>query len=295
MGLPAALAFFVTLAPGLGVSAQSPSPTPSPSCALVSAAEANATFDAGFVLQPHSRGYYCSFVGRFVLTVNLMLETTLDEVRADFGEGVDVRAAGRPAWWQESSGNLAVALDGSVLFLNGFDGTNATGNQLAALSSLAALMVPRIPPPADAAVVARLKGAIPARIDGVDVTAGVLPGWYLLAGADPGDPATQVLLQALGEGGASASDLVVVFATAGSDVALVAAADGVTGAELLLPLLYALVPTVEGREASDAEIAGRAVTRIETEPPTYAAASDDLAVIVNGSDAFAAALFGGLP
>jgi hypothetical protein len=63
----------------------------------------------------------------------------------------------------------------------------------------------------------------------------------------------------------------------------------------VLPLLNAIAPTAATAPVSSVEIGGRQVTRIETEPPTFAFVLGDAAVFANGSEAFVQSLLGPVP
>jgi hypothetical protein len=55
------------------------------------------------------------------------------------------------------------------------------------------------------------------------------------------------------------------------------------------------VPTVEGRAVADVEIGGRLVSRIETDPSTFAVPSGDTVIIVSGSESSLAGVLEALP
>jgi hypothetical protein len=290
-------ALIVSVVLASGATAQDP--PPGPSCALVSTDEVNAVFSgADLRLDDHSRGWYCSFEGGFTLTMSVMTDTDLATTKADFGGGgEDVTVSGRPAWWQESSGNLAVEADGAVLFMNGWDSAETSEGQFALLAALAGVAVGRIPPPPDPDVVARLRALVRTAAADPDLEVPVVPGWYLVGMADAVTPEMQALLDLLATQGRSASDLVLVAGSSAVDASMIVAeATGFDGATLLLPLLYAASPTAVGAPVTSVEIAGKQVTRVETQPtPTYAIASGPTAVYATGPDAFLGTLFGALP
>lgn len=287
----AAIVGAATLA--LGGTAAAQDPGAGSACALTSVEEANAVFaGAGLVENDNSRGYYCAFSGTFDLTLSLMQETTLADYTSRFPDGgVDVTAAGMPAWWQEGSGNLGVAANGSVLMMNGWGSSDDSPTQLALLSTLAERIVPRIPPPADPEVVAGLTALLPAGLEG---GVAVLPGWYL-AGSLRGTPELQALADLLAAQGLTPDDLVIVQTGSGDRSAVLAEAPGADAGPLLLPLLSAILPPLAAAPVSTVEIGGRQVTRFEMEPPFFAAAAGSRVAFAYGPDDFLATFFATAP
>ena len=267
------------------------------SCAVVTADEVNAIFSgANLTLDEDSvgAGYYCGFRGGFDLTISVIPETDLEETKADFGEGEDMTVAGRPGWWQESSGNLAVAANGSVLFMNGWDSAETDGEKVALLSRLAELIVPRIPTGADSAVAARLTGLLPPEIAPDAIS--VIPGWYVLRVDDASTPERKALRDLLASQGRTTADLVFVFGSDGAGgSAIMTEVPGLDTSALLPLLLDAVIPAAAIAPVATVEIGGRQVTRIETEPPIFAFVSGDAVVFANGSDAFVASVIAPIP
>ncbi len=248
-------------------------------------------------LNENSGGYYCSLGGDSALTISLLPETELEPMKADFsGGGEDLTVAGHPAWWQDSSGNFLVAANGSVLFLNGWYIAETSAEKVALLTSLAELIVPRVPPAADPDVAARLTSLIPATIGTEAVDVSVIPGWYLVGVGDGSRPETQALHDLLAAQGMSSADLVFAAGTVSSGSgAFVATVPGMDASTLLTPLLSALVPAAATAPVSTVELGGKQVTRFEVEPTIHAYASGDIAAYANGPDDFLAAFFASLP
>jgi hypothetical protein len=268
-----------------------------PTCALVSAAEVSSIVGAQLALNPNSSAYYCSLGEGSALTISLLPETELEPMKADFsGGGEDLTVAGNSAWWQESSGNFLVAANGSVLFLNGWSIAETAEDKLTALTALAELIVPRVPPPAYPITVARLTGLIPSTIGGEALEISVVPGWYLLGQGEAVRPEAQAVLDLLAQQGRSSDELVVVAGTTSSGAgALVAAVPDVDASTLVGPLLGVLLPGVAAAPTSSVELGGKQVTRVESEPVIHTYASGDVVALANGTDDFLASFFDPLP
>jgi hypothetical protein len=293
-GVSASFAIAALLALAPLVAAQED--TPEPMCALTSADEVSAVAGAPFTLNENSSAFYCS-LGSDPLTISLVPETELEPMKADFGGGgEDLTVAGLPAWWQESSGNFLVAANGSVLFLNGWHVAETAADKVAILTALAELIVPRVPPPADPEVAARLTSLIPATIGTEAVDVFIVPGWYLVGTAATSRPEAQTLHDLLAGQGMSSADLVLAAGTASSgSSAVLATVPGLDAASLRTPLLSAIVPTAGTAASSTVELGGKQVTRIETEPVTHAYASGDAVALAYGSDDFLTSFFSSLP
>ena len=291
----AGIAFVATLALSAVAAAQGEAPVPT--CALASADEVSTVLGSQIALNENSGGYYCSLGGDSALTISLVPETELEPMKADFGGGgEDLTVAGQPAWWQESSGNFLVAANGSVLFLNGWSIAETAADKLALLTSLAELIVPRVPPAANPDVAARLKALIPSTFGTEAVDVSVIPGWYLVGVEDGSRPEAQAFLDLLAAQGMDAADLVVAAGTASSgSSAILAAVPGLDASTLLTPLLSALVPAAATAPVSTVELGGKQATRIELEPVIHAYASGDIAAYANGPDDFLASFFASLP
>lgn len=285
------LLLIALLACGTAGPAAAQGPAAGPSCAVVSVEEVNAIFGgADLGLEDNSARYYCSFDGSFDLTISVMTDTDLAAGTTGFGDGVAVTVGGAPAWWQESSGNLAVAANRSVVFMNGWGSADTSEEMLALLSELGALIAPRIPPGPDPALAAQLEALLPPSVPRESAVA--VPGWYLLP-PDAGTPEVLALQGLLASQGRSSADLVLV---AGSDdaggSAFVAAVPGLDPSALLMLLLNTILPGAASAPVSIVEIGGRQVTRIETEPPLFGFVSGDAVVYATGSDAFVASVIG---
>jgi len=257
---------------------------------MVTADEANAIFGgANLVLSDNSAGYYCSFDGGFDLTISVMTDTDLAEGTDGYGEGEAVTVAGNPGWWQEGSGNLAVPANQSVVFMNGWGGGETGAEVLGRLSSLAELIVPRIPPGPDPAVTAQLAALLPPSV--APDTVAAIPGWYLLPFDDVSTPERQALHGLLAAQGRTTADLVLVTGSDGAGGGVyMAAVPGLDPSALVLLLLNAIAPPAAAAPVSTVEIGGRQLTRIETEPPIFALVQGDAAVYASGSEAFVQSL-----
>jgi hypothetical protein len=270
---------------------------PEPSCALVSADEVSAVVGAQYTLNDNSGAYYCSLGGPSDLTISLLPETELEPMKADFsGGGEDLSVAGQPAWYQDSSGNFLVAANGSVLFLNGWSIAETSAETRALLTAIAELIAPRVPPPADPDVAARLTSLIPPSIGTEALEVSVIPGWFLIGPGNGSRPEVQTVLDLLAAEGMDPTD--VVFAVGAADSgnsAIVASVPGLDASTLLTPLLSAIVPAAGTALVSTVELGGKQVTRIEIEPNVNGYASGDIVAYANGPDDFLASFFGSLP
>ncbi len=277
-----------SLATAPGASAQDPGV--GPACAMVTADEANAIFTgANLVLADNSSGYYCSFDGAFNLTISVMTDTDLAEGVDGFGEGEAVTVAGGPGWFQESSGNLAVPANRSVVFMNGWGSADTGAEMLALMSGLAELIIPRIPPGPDPAVVEQLTALLPSAV--APDTIAAVPGWYLVPVGDLGTPERQALQGLLATQGRTTTDLVLVTGSDGSGGGVyLAHVPGVDPSALVMLLLNAIMPGAAAAPVSLVDIGGRQVTRIETQPPVFAFVLGDAAVYAFGSEAFVQSL-----
>ncbi|MBX3031475.1 MAG: hypothetical protein KF809_15115 [Chloroflexi bacterium] len=277
-----------------GVAAQSPAG--GPSCAMVTVDEVNAIFlGAGLSYGDNSARYYCTFRGDFDISISVMTSVELDEVTPLYGEGEAVTVAGGPGWYQDSSGNLAVPANRSVVFMNGWGSPDTRAN----MSRLAALIIPRIPPGPDPAVVERLTALLPPVV--VPETVGGAPGWYLIPADDVSTPEIEALQGLLASQGRTTADMVLVLGSDGADgSAILAHVPGLDPSALGLLLLNALLPAATTAPVSVVEIGGRQVTRIEIEQPffsgtaqpMYAFVIGDAAVYATGSDAFVQSFLG---
>jgi hypothetical protein len=269
---------------------------PAPNCALVSVDEVNTVLGAQLTFNDNSSGYYCSIGAEAHLTISLLPETELEQMKADLsGGGEDVTVAGHPAWYQDSSGNFLVATNGSVLFFNGWSIAETSAEKLALMTALAELIVPRVPAGADPDVAARLTALLPATIGTEAVDVSIIPGWYLLGTDVAIRPEAQTVIDLLGTQGKATADLVVVAGVADSgSSAIVATVPGLEASTLLGPLFSAIVPTASTAPVSTVELGGKQVTRFELEPVIHAYASGDVAAYANGPDDFLASFFASL-
>jgi hypothetical protein len=282
---------------GLAPVAAAQTEATAPTCALVSADEVSSVVGAAIALNENSSGYYCSLGEGSALTISLVPETELEEMKADFGGGgEDVTVAGHPAWWQESSGNYLVAANGSVLFLKGWGIAETAADKLTHLTAVAELILPRVPASADPDLAARLNGLMPATIGGEALDVEIIPGWYVIGTADASRPEMKAVHDLLAAQGRSSADLVVVAGAASSgSSAIVMSAPGLDGSTLLIPLLAALLPAADTAPASTVELGGKQVTRVEVEPVLYAYASGDLVAYASGPDDSLGSFFASLP
>jgi hypothetical protein len=185
-----------------------------------------------------------------------------------------------------------VAANGSVLFLNGWYLAETSAEKVALLTSLAELIVPRVPPAADPAVAARLTAPIPTTIETEAVDASVIAGWYLVGSEDPIRPEAKAFHDLLAAQEMDSADLVVAVGTASSGSgAIVATVPGLDASTLLIPLLSAIVPAAGTAPASTVDLGGKPVTRFDVEPVIHAYASGDIAAYANGPDDFLASFF----
>jgi hypothetical protein len=293
--LSAGLVLVASLALAPVVAAQGEAPEPD--CALVSIEEVNAVLGAQLTFNDNSSGYYCSIGADAHLTISLLPETELGQLKEDLsGGGEDLTVGDYPAWWQDSSGNFLVAANGSVLFFNGWSIAETSAEKVAFLTSLAKLIAPRVPPGADPDVAARLTALIPATIGTEAVDVSVIPGWFLVGAGDPIRPEAQTVFDVLAAQALSSADLVFAGGTADSgSSAIVATVPGADASTLLIPLFSAIVPAAGTAPVSTVEIGGKSVTRIGIEPVIHAYASGDTMAYANGPDDFLASFFASLP
>jgi hypothetical protein len=171
-----------------------------------------------------------------------------------------------------------------------------------ALTELAELVLPRLPAGPSPEDVARLKGLIPEAIGGLPVDVQAFSGELFLGFGDPDDPNVRALDDALAAQGLTGADILVVGGGVEAEekpesdyaVLLVQFKD-VDATSLLLPFVKGAIPGASTAEITTAEVGGKQVTVIASDPVIHAYATGDLLALVNGPDDFLAAFFASLP